>query len=198
MVFPLGSKIITVPRRLFTSRGTISRRSAAASPARTAWSIPSVLAIKRIAATWRPWSLTAASSAASWEWTSWSAMRFSSDVATRLVVRKVPITPRISIRSRNGRMIWGRILRVGSVRGRRKRGLANTVPTLRRDRVGGAEEDELVGATVRRRERVRGDGMRAPIAGRDLDRLLGERGPVALVVNAYPDVEDPAAVPHGG
>src|SRR2546421_308020 len=95
-------------------------------------------------------------------------------------------------------MIWVRILRVGSVRGRRKRGLANTVPTLRRDRVGGAEEDELVGATVRRRERVRGDGMRAPIAGRDLDRLLGDGGPVALVVNAYPDVENPAADAVGG
>src|SRR2546428_4395954 len=102
------------------------------------------------------------------------------------------------MRGRNGRMICVRILRVGSVRGRRKRGLANTVPTLRRDRVGGAEEDELVSATVRRRERVRSDGMPAPIAGPDLDRLLGAGGPVALVVNAYPGLEDPAAVPHGG
>jgi len=32
-------------------QGTIKRRRAAASPARTAWSIPSVLAIRRIAAT---------------------------------------------------------------------------------------------------------------------------------------------------
>src|SRR6266567_22255 len=181
MVFPLGSKIITVPRRLFTSRGTISRRSAAASPARTAWSIPSVLAIKRIAATWRPWSLTAASSAASCEWTSWSAMRFSSDVATRLVVRKVPITPRISIRSRNGRMIWVRILRVGSVKGRRRRGLANTVPTLRRDRVGGTQEDQLIRATVYRGEDVAGDLVQIQIAGGHLDRAGGAVGPVTLV-----------------
>ena len=51
MVRPRASKIITVPSRLLTSSGTISSRNAAASPARTAWSTPCVLAISRMAAT---------------------------------------------------------------------------------------------------------------------------------------------------
>src|SRR2546430_9894883 len=126
-----------------------------------------------MAAPCRPCNLTAASRAASSEWTSWSAMRFSSEVATRLVVRYVPTTPRITISSRKGRMIWVRIFRVGIVRRPGVRGLANTVPTLGRDRIGGIEEDQLVGAAVLGGKRIRCDRVRARVAGVDPDRRLG-------------------------
>src|SRR2546421_3258999 len=120
-------------------------------------------------------------------------MRFSREVATRLVVRYVPMTPRISIRSRNGRMIWVRIRRVGSVSGRPRRGLANTVPTLRRHRVGGTEEDELIGAAVDGSKGVAGDDMQVGIAGRHLNRARGPDGPLTLVVDPHPLVGDRAA-----
>src|ERR1700730_1154400 len=48
MVWPLASKIMTVPSRLLTSSGTTSCRNPAASPAATARSTPSVLANRRM------------------------------------------------------------------------------------------------------------------------------------------------------
>src|SRR5205823_15062158 len=108
------------------------------------------------------------------------------------------MTPRISIRSRNGRMIWVRILRVGSVSGRPRRGLANTVPTLRRDRIGGTEEDQLIGAAVDGSKGVAGDAMQVGVAGRHLNRAGGPDGPLTLVVDAHARVGDRAAHTVGG
>src|ERR1700686_1411226 len=88
--------------------------------------------------------------------------------------------------SRKGRMIWVRIFSVGIVRRLRTRGLANTVPTLGGYRVGGAEEDELIGAAVCGRKGVARDGMDTPVAGGALDRRLGDHGLPALAVDATP------------
>src|SRR5437870_1264952 len=82
-----------------------------------------------------------------------------------------------------GRMIWVRIFSVGIVKRGRTRGLANTVPTLGRDRVGGAEEDELIGTAVRRRKGIARDDVQAPVARGDPDGPRGTDGLVALVVD---------------
>src|SRR5437764_12942822 len=95
-------------------------------------------------------------------------------------------------------MIWVRILRVGRVSGRPRRGLANTVPTLRRDRVGGTEEDQLIGAAVDGSKGVAGDAMQVGVAGRHLNRAGGPGGPLALVVEAHPLVGGRAAQTRGG
>src|SRR2546430_11230741 len=108
------------------------------------------------------------------------------------------MTPRISIRSRNGRMIWVRIGRVGSVSGRPRRGLANTVPTRRRHRVGGTEEDQLVGAAVDGSKGVAGDAMQVGVTGRHLNRARSPDGPLTLVVDPHPLVGDRAAHTIGG
>src|SRR5205807_9275090 len=95
-------------------------------------------------------------------------------------------------------MIWVRIRRVGNVRGWRRRALANTVPTLRRDGVGGTEEDQLIGATVDGSKGVAGDAMQVGVAGRQLNRARGPDGPLTLVVDAHPLVGDRAAHTVGG
>src|SRR3989454_2617225 len=115
-------------------------------------------------------------------------MRRSSDVATRLVVRKVPMMPRISISRRNGRMIWVRILRVGIVSR-----LANTAPALGGDSVRWVEEDQLVGAAVLRREAVGDDGVGARVPSGNPDWGLGDHRLVALAVYPNPLIEDPSA-----
>src|SRR2546422_7875645 len=120
-------------------------------------------------------------------------MRRSSDVATRLVVRKVPMMPRISISRRNGRMIWVRIRRVGIVSR-----LANTAPTLCGDGVCRVEEDELIGTAVLRREAVGHHRVGARVARRNPDRGLRDHGSVALVVDPDPLVEDPSPGAVGG
>src|SRR6266550_1041790 len=90
-------------------------------------------------------------------------------------------------------MIWVRIFRMGTVRRLRFRGLANTVPTLGRGRVGGNVEDQLVGAAVLRRKGIRHDRVRARVAGGNPDRRLWDHGPVALAIDTNPRVEDPSA-----
>src|SRR6266571_2732890 len=120
-------------------------------------------------------------------------MRRSSDVATRLVVRKVPMMPRISISSRNGRMIWVRILRVGIVSR-----LANTAPALGGDRVRRVEENQLVCAAVLRREAVGDDGVGARVPSGNLDPGFGDHRLVALAVYPDPLIGDPSAGAVGG
>src|SRR4029077_19035389 len=95
-------------------------------------------------------------------------------------------------------MIWVRIFSVGTFNRGRTRVLANTVPTLGRDRVGGTEEHELIGAAVRRRKGIAPDGMQAPVAGGDRNRPRGTDGPVALAVDAHPLVGDGPADAIGG
>src|SRR5438477_11607144 len=96
--------------------------------------------------------------------------------------------PRINISSRNGRMIWVRIFRVGMVSR-----LANAAPVLGGNRVGRTVENELVGAAVLRRKAIRDDGVGAGVAGRNLNRCFGDNRPVALAVQPDPCIEDPAA-----
>src|SRR2546430_14100730 len=105
-------------------------------------------------------------------------MRRSSDVATRLVVKKVPMMPRISISRRNSRMIWVRIRRVGIVSR-----LANTAPALGGDRVRRVEEDQLVGAALLRREAIGDHGMGAPVSSGNPGGSLGDHRLVALAVD---------------
>src|SRR5438034_8817692 len=115
-------------------------------------------------------------------------MRRSSDVATRLVVKKVPMMPRISISRRNGRMIWVRILRVGIVSR-----LAKTAPALGSDRIRRVEEDQLVGAAVLGREAIGDHGVGARIPRGNPDRSLRVHRSVALAVYPDPLIEDPSA-----
>src|SRR6266550_1482535 len=125
-------------------------------------------------------------------------MRRSSDVATRLVVRKVPMMPRISISRRKGRMIWVRIFSVGIVSRGRTRDLSTASPTLRRDRVGGTRKDQLIGPAVHRGENVAGHAVHVLVAGRHGNRPRDAVRPVALAVDAYPLVGDGATGTVGG
>src|SRR5438094_1235917 len=102
--------------------------------------------------------------------------------------------PRISISSRNGRMIWVRILRVGIVSR-----LAKTAPALGGDRVGRIDEDQLVGAARLRREVIGDHGVRARVPGGNPNRGLGGyAGADALRIVVHPFVEDPSAGAVGG
>src|SRR2546421_7981210 len=95
-------------------------------------------------------------------------------------------------------MIWVRILRVGIVSRGLTRDLATASPTLRRHRVGGTREDQLIGAAARRGEGVAGHAVQTPVAGRHPDRPRGADRPVALAVDAHPLVGDGAADAVGG
>src|SRR5207237_5564426 len=102
--------------------------------------------------------------------------------------------PRISMSRRNGRMIWVRILRVGMVSR-----LAKAAPALGGDRVRRVEKDQLVGATVLRREAIRNDGMGARVARGNPDRHLWRYADtVTLRIVVHPFVEDPSAGAIGG
>src|SRR5437588_6694235 len=104
----------------------------------------------------------------------------------------------MSISSRNGRTIWVRILSVGIVRRGRTRGLATASPTPRRDRVGGARKDQLIGPTVHRGEDIAGHAVQVLVAGRHVDRPRGAVRPVALAVDTHPLVGDGATGAIGG